>query len=270
MGELSISCPNSPIELFVPIFSNDLFALNGGTENTNLDLDLFNYLDLVPTGGCNVAGNLSIPVEVILNTMERVNRGRSRNKTEPVEDEMVDEMLEVKPNLCEPLGLSTPVGAPLHLVADLNVPSEKVALESVSWSKNGVQLPLDDPNHQVLIRPSDENKEHTSVILNKPAVTLEDAGFYSVTYRPLPTINEEPLAEEQDEEGYGEGWEVDFPELLVLPSKLPPPVVSKGLPQEIRVAEGDTVTLDVEIAEGAADVTPRWSINGRDIDVSRY
>ncbi len=45
-------------------------------------------------------------------------------------------------------------------------------------------------------------------------------------------------------------------------------MVTKGLPEEIRVAEGDTITLDVEIEDGNRGISPTWVVNGREIDVS--
>lgn len=187
-----------------------------------------------------------------------------------------DNALQVQPGLCRPLGLAAREGESVSLIADLNVPVDKVPPESVSWSRNGVLLSPDDPANDFSIKPSEKNHEHTSLILHKPSVTLDDVGYYSVSYRPLPTIHEEPLAEAEDEEGYGIAWEVDFPELIVLPiekeSEVVPdlPMFTKELPKEIRVSEGDTITLDAEIARPVPGIYPAWSINGHIIDVCGF
>ncbi|VDD83528.1 unnamed protein product [Mesocestoides corti] len=237
--------------------------------DTTVLLDSGDYeIRIKPTERCPITAHLSIPVDIISARKELSKRRR-------MEKEEEESVLQVQPNLCQPLGFSACEGEPLSLVADLNVPLENVPPESVSWSRNGVPLSPDDPTTAFSIQQSPQNREHTSVILSKPAVTLDDVGFYSVTYNPLPTIKEEPLAEEEDEEGYGIGWEVDFPELLVFPaderqkSTLPsPPIITKELPKEIRVSEGDTITLDAEVAEGTTDITPVWSVNGRQIDAT--
>ncbi|VDM16330.1 unnamed protein product [Hydatigera taeniaeformis] len=241
-------------------------------------LDSGDYeLTIVPTDTCPIKGHLSIPVEIV-SAKKALAKQRSRtgdNGKVEGEEENVN-VLQVQPNLCQPLGFTACEGQSISLVADLSVPVDKVPPESVSWSRNGIPLSPDDPCHDFSIKASEKNRDHTSVILHKPAVTLDDVGFYSVTYNPLPTIKEEPLAEAADEEGYGTGWEVDFPELLVFPAEAAPcpspskaPIFTKELPKEIRVLEGDTITLDAEIAEPIHGITPIWSVNGHDINPSR-
>ena len=229
------------------------------------------FLD--PTDSCPVSAHLTIPVEIVSARKELAKKRRKEAMEEEGEEE--ENVLQVQPDLCQPLGLAACEGQSVSLIADLNVPVDKVPPESVSWRKNGVPLSPDDPANDFCIKPSEKNQQHTSVILHKPAVTLDDVGFYSVSYNPLPTIHEEPLAEAEDEEGYGAGWEVDFPELIVLPAEKPPeevaskaPIFTKELPKEIRVSEGDTITLDAEIASPIPGITSVWSINGHDIDVS--
>ncbi|VDO03230.1 unnamed protein product [Rodentolepis nana] len=238
-------------------------------------LDSGDYeLSIKPTDGCPVSANLKIPVEIIPARKDPAkSRARAENQSKVPGVEEEDNVLQVQPNLCQPLGFAACEGQPLSLIADLNVPPDQVPPESVSWSRNGVPLSRDDPANDFRIEPSDQNRGHTSVILYKPAVTLDDVGFYSVAYNPLPAIQEEPLAEEEDEEGYGVAWEVDFPELLVFPDEKPkqaaPPVFTKELPTEIRVSEGDTITLDAEIAEPIPGITPIWSVNGHTIEPTR-
>ncbi|VDK39668.1 unnamed protein product, partial [Taenia asiatica] len=241
-------------------------------------LDAGDYeLTIEPTDLCPIKGHLLIPVEIIpAKKVLAKSRGRLGNReTEEGGEEDVN-VLQVQPNLCQPLGFTACEGQSISLVADISVPVDKVPPESVSWSRNGVPLSPDDPSHDFSIQASEKNRDHTSVILHKPAVTLEDVGFYSVAYNPLPTIKEEPLAEAADEEGYGTGWEVDFPELLIFPAEAVPsptlpkvPIFTKELPKEIRVSEGDTITLDAEIAEPIPGITPMWSVNGHDINPSR-
>ncbi|EUB55433.1 Myosin light chain kinase, smooth muscle [Echinococcus granulosus] len=241
-------------------------------------LDSGDYeITIEPTDLCSIKAHLSIPVEIVpAKKALAERRGRMENQ-EGVKGEGENvNVLQVQPNLCQPLGFAACEGQSISLVADLSVPVDKVPPESVSWSRNGVLLSPDDPSHDFSIQASEKNQDHTSVILHKPAVTLDDVGFYSVTYNPLPTIKEEPLAEAADEEGYGTGWEVDFPELLIFPAETVPcpdlsktPVFTKELPKEIRVSEGDTITLDAEIAKPLPGLTPIWSVNGRDINPSR-
>ncbi|KAL5971306.1 Myosin light chain kinase smooth muscle [Taenia solium] len=241
-------------------------------------LDAGDYeLTIEPTDLCPIKGHILIPVEIIpAKKVLAKQRGRLGNReAEEGEEEDVN-VLQVQPNLCQPLGFTACEGQSISLVANISVPVDKVPPESVSWSRNGVPLSPDDPSHDFSIQASEKNRDHTSVILHKPAVTLEDVGFYSVAYNPLPTIKEEPLAEAADEEGYGTGWEVDFPELLIFPAEAVPsptlpkvPIFTKELPKEIRVSEGDTITLDAEIAEPIPGITPMWSVNGHDINPSR-
>ncbi|VDL13939.1 unnamed protein product [Hymenolepis diminuta] len=240
-------------------------------------LDFGDYeLSIKPTDRCPISANLKIPVDIIPARKDPAKRrARADNQkpdTGPIGEEE-DNILQVQPDLCQPLGFAACEGQPLSLIADLNVPPDQVPPESVSWSRNGVPLSRDDPANDFRIKPSDQNHGHTSVILYKPAVTIDDVGFYSVTYNPLPAIQEEPLAEAADEEGYGVAWEVDFPELLVFPAEkpkqAPTPVFTKELPTEIRVSEGDTITLDAEIAEPIPGMAPIWSVNGHDIDPKR-
>lgn len=226
-----------------------------------------------PTDSCPISANIKVPVEIISarKDLQKTRAGMKSQEEGEIREDTDDNLLQVQPNLCQPLGFAAYEGQPLSLIADLNVPPDQVPPESVSWSRNGVPLSRDDPAHDFTIKPSDHKQGHTSVILYKPAVTLDDVGFYSVTYNPLPAIQEEPLAEAADEEGYGVAWEIDFPELLVFPAETPKvsaPVFTKEFPKEIRVSEGDTITLDAEIAEPVSGIMPVWSVNGHDINVS--